>query len=701
MCSNHINSEKRHQKISHTLKRACIYFIYDKSGVVDEYIIDQIKDLSRNVEFLHCVVNGHINDEGKAKLEQYVDEVYLRENKGLDAGAYKDTIHHLGWERLEAFDEIILMNFTCFGPIYPLSEVFTWADQQQADFWGLTADNKFNALGCDSYLHFNKSKICYQSNFLAMRKPLLGSDLLKSFFEEIPNELSYIESGHFFEYAFPGYFEERGYKGALYCQCDDLDYPLLHDPVRLLKEFRVPLIKKRSFFHFYSDVVQHGAGEATLRLLDYLKKHTDYNIDRIWESVLRTCELSDVMRCAQLNRVLPKHVQVGSQHHLKVGLVFHAYYEDLFDDNIAYVANMPDDASILLTTNTEKKKAALEQKLASANIKGSVIVIENRGRDISSLLVGAAEFVFEHDLICFAHDKKSSQINRPGIGRAWAYKLHENVLGSKEYVRNVISLFEDEKRLGIAFPSYPNHGQFAEGDTFWTGNFYNVKQFLQEFGVDVKIDERTMCIAPMGTCFWFRPSAMQNLFAGFSGEGWTYNDFPCEPNRNDNTILHCIERVFAYFAQSRGYYPVFIYNDEYVKIELTNLEFMKYGSSNMRYWNRKIVEDSLHGNKQKKILKGKSISKIFLGYYRYKIMSKIAKNKNNGKYGKKYLEYKQELAYITQNPNNRRVTGKSVFSALCNYYKYKLLSRIYYGRKKQYYKEKYMNIKCIFNHIRN
>ena len=82
-------------------------------------------------------------------------------------------------------------------------------------------------------------------------------------------------------------------------------------------------------------------------------------------------------------------------------------------------------------------------------------------------------------------------------------------------------------------------------------------------------------------------------------------------------------------------------------------------------------------------------------------MSKIAKNKNNGKYGKKYLEYKQELAYITQNPNNRRVTGKSVFSALCNYYKYKLLSRIYYGRKKQYYKEKYMNIKCIFNHIRN
>lgn len=66
-----------------------------------------------------------------------------------------------------------------------------------------------------------------------------------------------------------------------------------------------PFLKSSSFFHHYTDVLNHSAGEATARLIRFLQEETDYDMDLVWESILRTCSLSDVVRCAQLNRVLP------------------------------------------------------------------------------------------------------------------------------------------------------------------------------------------------------------------------------------------------------------------------------------------------------------------------------------------------------------------------------------------------------------
>ena len=102
------------------------------------------------------------------------------------------------------------------------------------------------------------------------------------FFDEIPEDTSYVLSGCYYEYAFPGYFEERGYRGSLYCSdMNDMDYPLLHNPVSLLRNYRMPLFKKRSFFHHYTDVLNHSAGEATARLVRFLQEETNYDMDLV------------------------------------------------------------------------------------------------------------------------------------------------------------------------------------------------------------------------------------------------------------------------------------------------------------------------------------------------------------------------------------------------------------------------------------
>jgi rhamnosyltransferase len=358
----------------------------------------------------------------------------------------------------------------------------------------------------------------------------------------------------------------------------------------------MPIFKKRSFFHHYTDVLNNTLGEAAVELLKFLKEETNYDTDLIWKSVIRTRALSDLVRCAQLNRVLPRNFLTNkvTMSEQKVGLVFHMYYENLFDENISFVLNFPSNADIFITTNSDAKKNAIKNKLAKIGREANIITIENRGCDVSSLLVGATDFVFNYDLICFMHDKKPSHVSPPSVDRSWSYKLNENMVATKEFVANVIDLFAREKWLGMAFPTAPNHSMYSSyiGDG-WSGNYQNTERLLKDFGINVKINEHSLCVAPLGTCFWFRPITLKKLYMGYNGKGWSYRDFPREPNQTEQTILHAIERAYAYFAQDAGYYPVYLYNDKFTEIELTNLEFCKVGSQDMRNWMDLLVLNAL------------------------------------------------------------------------------------------------------------
>lgn len=582
-------------KLENNPKRACIYFIYDKDGIIDNYIIYQLQALRPHITFLHCVINGKLTFDGRKALEKIADEVYIRENKGNDIGAYKAAIEYIGWKKLGEYDELVLMNNTCFGPVYPFKECFDWAKNRDIAIWGLTYGPKADWLHTKSYLHYNTKQTHIQSYFVVFRKPLLSSNLLITFFDSIPNDTDYVHSVCVYEYALPGYFEEQGYQSAVYCDDKDGNYPLLHNPLHLMLTYRMPLFKKRSFFHHYTDILNNTAGEATVRLINFLQNETDYDMDLVWDSILRTASLSDLVRCVHLNRVLPRNFSLKREHNdLKIGVVFHAYYKELFDEDIAYIKNFPQGTKVLLTTDTEEKKKLLEKKAKNIGLETSIVEIQNRGRDISSLLVGAGKFVFDFDLVCFAHEKKTLQVNPHSLGRSWAYKINENLFATKEYVENIIALFTHEKKLGIAFPSYPNHGSYANTvGNGWIGNFRNTEKLLKDFGVDVKINEHTLCVAPLGTCFWFRPKALKKLFQGYYGNGWRYEDFPCEPNRCDQTILHAIERSYAYFAQDAGFYPVYLYNDRFAEIEFTNLEFNKTGSTEMRAWMEALAMEAI------------------------------------------------------------------------------------------------------------
>lgn len=567
---------------SENANRLAIYFFYDKRGIVDRYVPYFLDDLKKNVSEIFIVCNGKLTPDGKEQLEKY-GHVLVRENKGFDVWAYKTALESYGWEKLKTYDEVIMLNNTIMGPVYSFSETFEKMDGQDLDFWGLTEYFKIKGdpFGYSPYGYLPDH---IQSHWIACRRSLVSSSDFQEYWENMPMIEDYAQAVGKHESIFTKRFADKGYRWAVSVECEDLrsysGYPLMMCPKKLIAERRCPIFKKRSFFHMEDDFLKNTAGEQTSELFDYLRYETDYDVDLIWDTILRNYHQYDIVKNLNLAYILPTNqfneetfkTQVLEH---KIALVMHLFFEDLLEESYHYVSAMPPEADIYLTTDTEAKKAAIEKVFSKLPCrKLEVRVIQNRGRDVSSLLVGVKDVIMDYDIVCFAHDKKTAQVKPGTIGASFAYKCFENVLSNRAYVANVINTFVINPRLGILSPPEPNHSTFFTTIGFEWGPNYNVtKKLAKELGLTVPMNVMSPPVAPLGTMFWFRPAAMKPLY----DRNWEYEDFPEEPNKIDGTLLHAIERIYPFIAQQSGYYPAIGMTDKFAAIEYNNLRYYVRG----------------------------------------------------------------------------------------------------------------------------
>ena len=570
------------------LTRYAIYFFYDKDGIVDEYNIYLLHDLKKSVDHLMVVSNGSLPEEEYRKLETVSDEVYERENEGFDVWAYKKGIEKAGWDVLEKYDEVILLNFTNFGPVYPFSQMFLETDKYEADFWGITEH-----YGHD-YDPYQKCKYGYiprhiQSSFIAVRKRMVSSPDFRNYWQNMPMIHDYAEAICFHEAIFTKEFTEKGYTSKVYVDTTDLkefsDYPLMLYPVELIKNRKCPIFKRKTFFNQYEEFLDISCGQSALELYEYLRNFTDYDLNMIWDNLLRTANMYDLKQRMQLNYIIPADVKSKNQiHHKHVALFMHVYSMELAEVCKTYASYMPEYADIYLTTDTQEKADNLEiifSFLGKERVK--VVLVENRGRDVSALLIGLKEYLDAYDYICFMHDKKAGQNSPKMIGESFAYHCHENILPTKIFAENVITLFEENPRLGLLVPPTPFHGPYYTTiGQEWQGNYQNVLELAKKWNIRVDINESKPPVAPLGTTFWFRKEALKSLF----NVGLTYEDFPQEPTgTNDGNIMHAIERLYPFVAQQNGYYCGWLFSDKYAKMEITNLYKMFRDVNETLFWN--------------------------------------------------------------------------------------------------------------------
>ena len=573
--------------------RLGIFFFYDRDGVVDRYVEVLLEDMTKSLSDLTIVVNGHLSSKSYARLARFTDKIILRENVGLDVWAYKTAMESYGWDALVGFDEVILFNATIMGPVHPFAEMFATMNERDLDFWGMNwfhrVDGDPFGMAPEGYLPRH-----LQSHFHAYRRSLVSSRVFQAYWDDMPEIRSYTESIGYHESLFTQRFERLGFKSGVYVDTEDYEgrtlYPLMFYPRDLIEERGCPVFKRRSFFHDYYDTLTQSVGASTRELYDYLRDETEYDTDLIWENALRTMHMVDIQHSLNLTYVLPTESTAHDPAPMKVALVAHLYYMDLLEETLGYIRSMPEGCDIILTAGSDEKIATIREAVADLPYVVDVRKIENRGRDVSALLVGARDVVMEYDLVCFVHDKKVTQLSPYSKGDGFALKCFDNLLASKEFVSNVIAEFQREPRMGLLTPPPPNHAEYFPGYSMsWGPNYDITVEFLEEMGISVPISEDKEPVSPLGTMFWFRPKALAPLFE----RAWTYEDFPPEPNAIDGTRLHAIERAYGFVAQSSGYFCGWLLSDRFARTELTNLTFALQEMT--KAISLTVPRDTLHG----------------------------------------------------------------------------------------------------------
>ncbi|MDD6328368.1 MAG: rhamnan synthesis F family protein [Lachnospiraceae bacterium] len=564
-------------KLDKDYKRLVIYFFFDKEGVVDRYIPYMLDDVVKNTNDLMVVCNGLLDDKGREIFSRYTDDVLVRENVGFDVWAYKESIEHIGWDKVCSYDEVVFMNYTIMGPVYPFKEMFDTMDARDLDFWGITEffkteDDPFGTMP-EGYIPDH-----IQSHFIAVRRSLLGSQDFRTYWEEMPMITSYFDSIGNHESKFTKHFSDKGYTWQPYVDAEDLrvisHQPLIGVAKTMIRDKRCPIFKRRSFMQDYNVVLNESMGEQSYELYHYLKDHTDYDTDMLMENLIRVENNADLKKNFQWNYILPTNYSAYGEEikNRKIALFMHIFFDDLINDCATYASRLPEHADIFITTTTEENKKRIEE--AFSKIPQNVVYIRvtpNKGRDVGPFLVEFADYYEQYDYICHAHDKKAGQIKPGSVGMSFAYKCFENIFPSRAYVENVLHIFEEDKFAGMLVPPPPNHADYYI--TFgleWGPNYKATYNLVKSLGLHANIRPDKEPIAGLGTFFWARKEVLRPIFA----KRWTYDDFPDEPTAIDGTILHALERVYPFAAQSEGYYTGWIMADYVASMEVTNMNHM-------------------------------------------------------------------------------------------------------------------------------
>jgi rhamnosyltransferase len=313
-------------------------------------------------------------------------------------------------------------------------------------------------------------------------------------------------------------------------------------------------------------------------MLTELEK-TDYPLDLVWKGVVRSAEPRHVYTNLSLLEILPDADSGWRPDPApRIAVLAHIYYDDMVEQIMRYLINIPVPYCLYVTTDTEAKRDSISAQLG-ADSPGHVevrVVESNRGRDTSALLIACRDVLLsdEYDLVCRVHSKRSPQDDF-NAASLFAAHMFDNLLFTPGYVAEVLRLFQQHPTLGMAFPPVVNIAYPTLGHAWFT-NRPLAEQVAKDLGIVTHFDSTTP-IAPYGSMFWARPAALRAMVE----HPWKWTDFPDEGGYQDGSLTHVLERLLGYTALSAGYHVRSVINRDWGSINYTFLEYKLQRVSSM------------------------------------------------------------------------------------------------------------------------
>lgn len=160
------------------MNRILLYIHYNKFDEVSEHVLYQLEKIKPLFSRVILISNSHLEKNYMRKIEMIgITEIIQRANIGFDFAAWRDGMEYVGFDHLEKYDSVTLMNDTCIGPLWSLEPYFrSYESAIDCDFWGMT--------------NFKKTKYFQehvQSYFVSYSQSVVSSKVFQKFWMSIKN----------------------------------------------------------------------------------------------------------------------------------------------------------------------------------------------------------------------------------------------------------------------------------------------------------------------------------------------------------------------------------------------------------------------------------------------------------------------------------------------------------------------------------
>ncbi len=119
-------------------RRICLYAAYDADGIVDDYVLHYLRELSRHAD-VYYLADGVMPHTELAKLAEVTVAAWSIPHARYDFGSFSLLATDLvGWETIDQYDELMFANDSCYL-LRSLDETFARMDARAADWWGMQA----------------------------------------------------------------------------------------------------------------------------------------------------------------------------------------------------------------------------------------------------------------------------------------------------------------------------------------------------------------------------------------------------------------------------------------------------------------------------------------------------------------------------------------------------------------------------------
>ncbi len=485
-------------------KRIMLYLHFDQDNLIDPHIYYQIKAFQNSGINIIFISNSNIPDADKKNLRTFVSEIIERSNSGFDFGAWKEILLKRNQSFFNEYDELILCNSTCYGPLFPLSDVFHHMNQTPCDFWGMT-----------QHIRTELFPEHLQSYFLVFRHSVLQSEYFWSFWKNLPVPTSLHSAIHNGELALTQYFSSHGFHYVPYVKilepekllalgieesfsmnCADWLIYKYHLPFLKVKSFRCPPERHWSITREIFKALQFsGSAYPQSLILNHLKRIAPV----AWRKrIPGTLELL----CPD------KENKAGSYPKISVFLNFHT--KDMFEFFIKALENIPYKFDLFIVSEIAKDlwfTDSYQKKIESITTAVQIHSCQTRHLQRSWITI-FQKISSLHGLALVLQEKNFAE--KSEILKWKQYQtLINNLLYNKNTTAQIINIFNSDKKCGLVFSlnsSYLPASSFLDDIA---SPFQKQSTSTANSSSDSKISDKEFFMFP-SSAFWCRAQLLNH-----------------------------------------------------------------------------------------------------------------------------------------------------------------------------------------------